>query len=178
MVILQANGFDWDRGNRAKCEKHGLSITAVESLSARPLAILPDAAHSQREKRFRAIGRTDKGRGVFIIFTLRRKGDDLLIRPISADTCTRRRSRPMKKKIPTFKSDRAAAAFVDKADLSQYDLSGAQLIRFEIKRKDKSINLRLSEELYDAVRERAARAGLPYQRFIRLTLEQALGASK
>jgi len=81
----------------------------------------------------------------------------------------------MKKKIPTFKSDRAAAAFVDKADLSQYDLSGAQLVRFEIKRKDKSINLRLSEDLYDAVRERAA---LPYQRFIRLTLEQALGASK
>ena len=58
------------------------------------------------------------------------------------------------------------------------DLSGAQLVRFEIKRKDKSINLRLSEDLYDAVRERAARAGLPYQRFIRLTLEQALGASK
>jgi len=31
----------------------------------------------------RAIGRTDKGRGVFIIFTLRRRGDELLIRPIS-----------------------------------------------------------------------------------------------
>ena len=85
---------------------------------------------------------------------------------------------PSKKKIPSFKSDRAAAAFVDKADLSQYDLSGAKLVRFEIKRKDKSINLRLSEELYDAVRVRAARAGLPYQRFIRLTLEQALNASK
>ncbi|MGA9642128.1 MAG: BrnA antitoxin family protein [Terriglobales bacterium] len=84
----------------------------------------------------------------------------------------------MKKKIPTFKSDRAAAAFVDRADLSQYDLSGAQLVRFEIKRKDKSINLRLSEELYEAVRERAADAGLPYQRFIRLTLERALGAGK
>jgi len=84
----------------------------------------------------------------------------------------------MKKKIPTFKSDRAAAAFVDRADLSRYDLSGARLVRFEIKRKDKSINLRLSEELYDAVRERAARAGLPYQRFIRLALEQAISAQK
>jgi len=84
----------------------------------------------------------------------------------------------MKKKIPTFKNDRAAAAFVDRADLSQYDLSGARLVRFEIKRKDKSINLRLSEELYDAVRKRAARAGLPYQRFIRLALEQAVSAAK
>ena len=84
IVILEANGFDWDKGNRAKCEKHGLSIGAIESLFTRPLAIFPDAAHSQREKRFRATGRTDKGRGVFIIFTLRREGDEVLIRPISA----------------------------------------------------------------------------------------------
>ena len=80
----------------------------------------------------------------------------------------------MKKKIPTFKTDREAAAFVDKADLSQYDLSGAQLTRFEIKPKDKSVNLRMSEELYSAVRKRAARAGIPYQRYIRLTLERAV----
>ena len=84
----------------------------------------------------------------------------------------------MKKKIPAFKSDRAAAAFVNKADLSQYDLSGAQMVRFEMKRKDKSINLRLPEELYDAVRQRATRAGLPYQRFIRLALEHAIAGQK
>ena len=84
----------------------------------------------------------------------------------------------MKKKIPAFKSDRAAAAFVDKADLTQYDLSGAQLTRFEIKPKDKSVNLRMSEELYNAVRKRAARARVPYQRFIRLALERAVAAGK
>lgn len=84
----------------------------------------------------------------------------------------------MKKKIPAFKSDRAAADFVDNADLSGYDLSGAQMVHFEMKRKDKSINLRLSEELYDAVRQRAGRAGLPYQRFIRLTLEKAVASPK
>ena len=83
-MTLQANGFDWDKGNRAKCEKHGLSTSVIESLFTLPLAILPDAAHSQRERRFRGIGRTDKGLGVFIVFTLRRKGDQLLIRPISA----------------------------------------------------------------------------------------------
>ncbi len=84
----------------------------------------------------------------------------------------------MKKKIPAFKSDRGAASFVDKADLSQYDLSGARLMRFEIKPKDKSINLRLSEDLYKAVRRSAARAGIPYQRFIRLTLEQAIAMQR
>jgi uncharacterized protein len=83
-MTLQADGFDWDRGNRAKCEKHGLSIADIEGLFTRPLAILPDAVHSQRENRFRAIGRTEKGRGVFLIFTLRRKDNELLIRPISA----------------------------------------------------------------------------------------------
>jgi predicted DNA binding CopG/RHH family protein len=80
----------------------------------------------------------------------------------------------MKKKIPAFKSTRAAAAFVDNADLSHHDLSGAQTVRFEMKRKDKSINLRLPEELYDAVRQHATHAGLPYQRFIRLALENAI----
>jgi predicted DNA binding CopG/RHH family protein len=84
----------------------------------------------------------------------------------------------MKRKIPPFKSARAAAAFVDKADLTKYDRSGATLTRFEIKPKDKSVNLRLSSQLYDAVRKRAARAGVPYQRFIRLTLEQAIGGPK
>lgn len=86
--------------------------------------------------------------------------------------------KPMKKKIPTFRSDRAAAVFVDTADLSQYDLGGAQMIRFETKPKDKSINLRLPEELCEAVRARAGRAGLPYQRFIRLALERAISAPK
>lgn len=56
----------------------------IESLFTREVAILPDTAHSQKERRFRAIGRTDKGRGVFIVFTLRRKRDEVLIRPISA----------------------------------------------------------------------------------------------
>jgi hypothetical protein len=83
-MTSQANGFDWDRGNRAKCEKHGLTVAVIEGLFARPLAILPDAAHSHRETRFRAVGRTDKGRGVFIIFTFRLKDEELLIRPISA----------------------------------------------------------------------------------------------
>ncbi len=83
-MTVHANGFEWDKGNRAKCEKHGLSVATIEDLFARPLAVLPDEAHSQREERFRAIGHTDKGRRVFIVFTFRRKGDDVLIRPISA----------------------------------------------------------------------------------------------
>ena len=81
---MKCSGFDWDRGNRAKCRKHGVSIETIEGLFSKPLAILPDHEHSQNERRFKAIGRTDKKRTVFIVFTLRQNGDDMLIRPISA----------------------------------------------------------------------------------------------
>lgn len=84
MVTVQANGFDWDQGNRSKCQKHGLSIAAIESLFTRPIAIFPDERHSRKEKRYRAVGQTSAGRYVFIVFTLRRKESGVLIRPISA----------------------------------------------------------------------------------------------
>jgi uncharacterized DUF497 family protein len=83
-MISQFDGFDWDRGNKAKCQKHGLSIALIESLFARPLAIIPSAADSQEERRFCAVGQTGNGRRVFLVFTLRRKGNEQLIRPISA----------------------------------------------------------------------------------------------
>lgn len=81
---MEFGGFDWDRGNLAKCQKHGVSITAIESLFDEEVAVLPDAAHSARERRYRAIGWTAEGRAVFVVFTLRRHGANLLMRPISA----------------------------------------------------------------------------------------------
>ncbi|HVP84044.1 MAG TPA: BrnA antitoxin family protein [Rhizomicrobium sp.] len=81
---------------------------------------------------------------------------------------------PKLKKLPSLKSDRAAEEFVEKADLSEYDLSGGEFVRFELKPKDKTVNLRLPGQLLDAVRKRAKRAGLPYQRFIRMALEEAV----
>jgi uncharacterized DUF497 family protein len=81
---MEFSGFDWDQGNRSKCQKHGVSPSAIEGLFAGPVAILPDVEHSESEHRFRAIGRTKQGRAVFVVFTLRRGDDGLLIRPISA----------------------------------------------------------------------------------------------
>jgi uncharacterized DUF497 family protein len=77
-------GFDWDGGNRSKCQKHGVSIEEIEAvLSGRP-RVAPDPVHSTGESRFIAIGRTAKGRAVFIAFTFRQSGRKQFIRPISA----------------------------------------------------------------------------------------------
>ncbi len=80
----------------------------------------------------------------------------------------------MKKKLPKLKSDAEAEAFVARADLTDYDVSGLVPMRFEMKRKDKAVNLRLPEQLLDAVRSHAKRVGIPYQRFIRMALERAV----
>jgi uncharacterized protein len=83
-VTLLFSGFDWDHGNQAKCEKHGVSRDEVEALFSSDPLIGPDIAYSNHEKRFRAFGRVGSGRAVFLVFTLRHNGVHTLIRPISA----------------------------------------------------------------------------------------------
>ena|SRR5882672_2972788 len=81
---MQFDGFDWDRGNRSKCQKHGVSIVEIESMFYGAPLVGPDVRHSGKEQRLRAVGLTAKRRHLFIVFTLRRKDEELLIRPISA----------------------------------------------------------------------------------------------
>lgn len=80
----------------------------------------------------------------------------------------------MKKKIPSFKTDAAAERFVDKADLSKYDLSGLRPVRFEFEKKTAQLNMRLPKPLLDAVKTRAKQRGIPYTRFLRELIEQGL----
>jgi len=76
-------GFEWDLGNERKNEKHGVSTAEAEQIFFNaPLLLLDDAAHSQDEARFHALGQTDEGRQLHISFTLRQTG--ALIRVISA----------------------------------------------------------------------------------------------
>ena len=97
---LTIYGFDWDDGNRAKCEKHCVSPTEVEALFDRPLLIIPDEAHSQDERRLRGIGKTARGRSVFLVFTVRERGGKRLIRPIAARYMHRKEVRSYEKENP------------------------------------------------------------------------------
>jgi predicted DNA binding CopG/RHH family protein len=80
----------------------------------------------------------------------------------------------MSKKLPVFKTDKEAENFLNQ-DLSEYiSAENFAPFQFEFRPKQKSVNLRISEELLNAVRAVAHRRGIPYQRFIRQTLESAL----
>jgi uncharacterized protein len=81
LVESLATRFDWDDGNRRKCQKHGVSLDEIEAMVSGPTRrIAPDIKHSATEQRFVAVGRSPAGRPMFVVFTLRGQ----LIRPLSA----------------------------------------------------------------------------------------------
>ena len=82
-----------------------------------------------------------------------------------------------KKKVPRLKTDEEAEAFLAQ-DLSNLDFSQFKPMRFEFQPKEKSVNLRISEQLLKAVQTDAKRQGIPYQRYIRQALERAIGQKR
>lgn len=80
----------------------------------------------------------------------------------------------MKKPLPSLQTDEQAEKFVAEADLTDSDLSGLRMVQFEFEPKSERVNLRVPKRLLDAVKAAAANAGIPYQRYIRQTLEAAV----
>jgi uncharacterized DUF497 family protein len=74
---VRFDGFDWDEGNREKCQKHGVSIAEIEEVLSSIRFVIDDPAPT--EKRYRTVGKTSAGRYVFAVFTLR----DTKLRPVS-----------------------------------------------------------------------------------------------
>ena len=86
--IIEPKQFQWDHGNERKSsDKHNVSQAEAEQVFFNlPLLLLEDKAHSQKERRYHALGRTDNNRKLHITFTIRKNQ----IRVLSA--------RPMHKK--------------------------------------------------------------------------------
>lgn len=77
----------------------------------------------------------------------------------------------MKTSRKVSKNGRASADPLDQ-DLSTLLSHGEwQRVRFELRPKNRTVTIRMSEELLDAVKERAKERGLDYQKFIRIALE-------
>jgi len=89
MLKIRFERFDWDAGNRGKCQAHGVSIAEIESALLRDdMLVVHDAKHSQDERRYIAAGSTNAGRYLFVAFTLRTVGGPVdqqwALRPITA----------------------------------------------------------------------------------------------
>src|SRR3990170_585639 len=80
--LFECTGFQWDEGNAEKnWIKHKVSrAECEEAFYSDPLLVALDVRHSQAEPRLYALGQTDEGRLLFVVFTIRER----LIRVISA----------------------------------------------------------------------------------------------
>ena len=87
-VVVGWTGFEWDQGNLLKnWEKHGVSPGECEQVFFNaPLIAGHDKQHSEQETRFFALGHTDAGRRLFVVFTIRHGR----IRVISARSMNRK----------------------------------------------------------------------------------------
>jgi len=96
-LTARLDGFDWDRGNDQKSwARHGVTqAEAEEVFFNRPVLIADDAKHSERERRYALLGRTNAERLLTVVFTLRRDH----VRVISARPMSRK-ERTQHGKVP------------------------------------------------------------------------------
>jgi hypothetical protein len=90
-VLAGVAGFQWDEGNSEKnWRRHKVTQAEAEQVFFnRPLVVAPDPQHSSEEIRYFALGRSNEGRHLTIVFTRR---DDLL-RVVSARPMSSRERR-------------------------------------------------------------------------------------
>ncbi|KQC15222.1 MAG: hypothetical protein APR63_12450 [Desulfuromonas sp. SDB] len=91
ILLQECIGFEWDQHNVEKnWEKHNVTPLECEQIFFnQPLVIADDTKHSQTEQRFYVLGKTDLGRKLFVVFTIRKKK----IRIISARDMNKKEKR-------------------------------------------------------------------------------------
>jgi len=89
--LAQCTGFERDAGNAEKnWELHQVSRAECEQVFFnRPIRVAPDEKHSGQEPRRAALGRTNRGRLLSVVFTVR----GTLVRVISARDMSRNERR-------------------------------------------------------------------------------------
>ncbi len=71
-INQRAEQFNWDRFNIDKIKiRHNVQPFECEEVFFNELYVFPDERHSQAESRYYALGMTDSGRALFVVFTLR-----------------------------------------------------------------------------------------------------------
>lgn len=71
--LSKIGGFEWDFGNLGHIRKHNVKVKECEEVFFnKPFLLSKDEAHSIIEERFQVLGLTDRGRLVFLAFTVRK----------------------------------------------------------------------------------------------------------
>jgi len=92
--LLGCTGFKWDQENIEKnWLKHKVSPVECEQVFFNQALVAEDLKHSQREKRYYALGLTDDKRLLFVAFTIREN----LIRVVSAKDMSRKERKKYEK---------------------------------------------------------------------------------
>jgi uncharacterized DUF497 family protein len=176
--ITRAAGFHWDQGNLEKnWLAHKVSPAECEQIFFnRPLVVAADFVHSEAEERFFTLGQTDRGRLLFIAFTLRND----LIRVISARDMSRKNERSMsamvEKQLPEFESEAEEQAFWTEHDSAGYiDWSKARrTVLPNLRPSTKTISLRLPEHMLEELKLLANKQDVPYQSLLKMFLAERI----
>ena len=80
----------------------------------------------------------------------------------------------MKKKLKKIKTNRAAEKLLNQ-DLSSYiHQENFKPMRFELKPKNETVTIRMSEELLKSLKKKSKKQGIHYQKLIRQAIEKML----
>lgn len=94
-ILPEPVEFEWDKGNVDKnWAKHKVAVQEIEQVFyGEESFIFEDAKHSTTEKRYALFGKTEQGRTLSIVFTIRREK----VRVIMARNMSRKERRDYEK---------------------------------------------------------------------------------
>jgi len=174
-LLAGLDGFEWDGGNSDKnWRRHEVRQAETEqALLNTPLVCAADT-HRGGEPRFIALGQSDAGRLLAVVFTVR----GTRIRVISARAMSKKSATFMAKlqqspkPIPAFKSEAEERRFWETHDSTDYvDWSSARPARFpKLKPSTETISLRLPAGLLADLKALANKQDVPYQSLLKVFL--------
>lgn len=168
--------FDWDKDNLEKNRKrHKVHFKEAEEVFLnKPLKTYRDKKHSQKEERFTALGMTNEGRRLYLVFTIRKEGLRIISQGIKAEKKGGCMPKKKLQQIPKFESENEEREFWATHDFTDYldQFEPVELDLSKLKPTTESISLRLPGYLLMRIKEIANSRDVPYQSLMKIFLAE------
>jgi len=175
--LEQCTGFQWDDGNSEKnWDLHRVSRGEAEQVFFnRPIVVAPDEKHSRMEPRYAALGQTDLGRRLAVVFTIR----GALLRVISARDMSKRVKKPKTSPAKFANEDEERRYWADHDLADHFDWSNAvQPTLPNLKASTTAISLRLPIAMLEELKALAHKHDVPYQSLMKLYLSERIARER